>query len=125
MIHIEPGQYSRLIVITNDWHMDRTRAIFDKVFSLPLTPFSKPPSIQLQYESVPSGIIDPEILQARRDREQQSLKNFQGQVALNWKSISDLYHWLYVDHNAYATKRLEQKPKPITANLNDKVLQTY
>ena len=35
LIHIEPGTYTKMIVITNTWHMDRTKAYFNKVFSLP------------------------------------------------------------------------------------------
>ena len=33
--HINPGRFTRMIVVTNDWHMDRARAYFDAVFSLP------------------------------------------------------------------------------------------
>lgn len=34
-MHIHPGKYRDLYVITNDWHMPRTQAIFSTVFSLP------------------------------------------------------------------------------------------
>lgn len=36
-VHTDPASIRKLVVITNDWHMDRTRAIFSYVFSLPRT----------------------------------------------------------------------------------------
>ncbi len=35
VIHMEPARLNKLVVITNKWHMERTRAIFETVFSLP------------------------------------------------------------------------------------------
>lgn len=34
-VHIHPGKYRDVYVITNDWHMARTQSIFTTVFSLP------------------------------------------------------------------------------------------
>lgn len=55
-IHMHPGKYRELYVITNDWHMPRTEAIFKTVFSLPdadphsgMTPFSVSSASQMNF----------------------------------------------------------------------------
>ena len=113
--------------------MGRTKAIFDKVFSLPLMA-SKDHSlstwsnfliwyrsfgillfgdlyyhhkhVSLEYVSVESGISDAAILEARTSRELKSLQSFLKFVAPQWQSFHQLHNWLFTQHSAYAASRL-------------------
>ena len=42
--HIDPGRFTRMVVVTNDWHMGRARAFFEAVFSLA---YQGPDSIEI------------------------------------------------------------------------------
>eukprot|EP01033_Poteriospumella_lacustris_P006320 gene6320-4535_t len=81
-IHIHPGRYRDLYVITNDWHMPRTQAIFTTI---------------------------------RREKEQKSLEGFLTHVAPQWATWYDLHVWLFAEHNAYASKRLQADADPAKA----------
>lgn len=137
-IHIQPGRIRRLYVVTNNWHMPRTKAIFSKIFSLPdlqtssdrvsglvFTRFmrdSTAGAVELMYEETPPGISDGAVLSARVAREQQSLKSFNEKVAPKWHSLQDLHKWIFTEHAAYRAKRLLEKKKPL---LSPEELKTY
>eukprot|EP01039_Chlorochromonas_danica_P003120 gene3120-3417_t len=129
MIHVENCEFEKLIIITNDWHMSRTRAIFDTVFHLPMRSSSlqvtSHSSLHLTYETVPAGVSDQSILAARIAREQQSLITFNEKTRTLWKSMQDLHHWLFVEHNAYASKRLLPKKEDQQKDVNTLALSTY
>eukprot|EP00981_Chlorochromonas_danica_P004894 scaffold978_cov172-Ochromonas_danica.AAC.25 len=129
MIHVENCEFEKLIIITNDWHMSRTRAIFDTVFLLPMRSSSlqvtSHSSLHLTYETVPAGVSDQSILAARIAREQQSLITFNEKTRTLWKSMQDLHHWLFVEHNAYASKRLLPKKEDQQKDVNTLALSTY
>lgn len=152
-IHVHPGRYRDLYVITNDWHMPRTQAIFTTVFALPdidprkqrskaaatagdydsywvhqwmyravyglLTSFdldaAVEDSVRLHFVPVSPGIEDASILKIRREKEQKSLEGFLTHVAPQWKTWYDLHVWLFVEHNAYASKRLQSDTDPTKA----------
>ncbi len=75
-----------MYVITNDWHMARSQAIFTKVFTLPdihpqympsnsliyqvfhffhLLPMKSYRNVDMKFISVGAGISDPEVLKSR------------------------------------------------------------
>ena len=106
--------------------MPRTKAIFSKVLSLADTVSTYntvllSPLFDFEFEQVPAGIDDPEILKARIEKEAGALKSFQ-QLSSSWSSFEDLHTWLFKDHNAYASKRLS---KPRAKIANSALLKTY
>jgi hypothetical protein len=130
-LHLTPGGFRKIVVITNDWHMDRTRCIFEKVLNLPekghnfdakLDRFFPDKRYELSFESVDSGIADESILKARVDREKQSLHSFETNLADKWDSFQELHDWLFTKHDAYSSKRLL---KPRSIDINDALLKSY
>jgi hypothetical protein len=121
--------------------MARTKAIFEKVFALPLhspaTATTKvrsrdadaagpQSSLQLVFESVESGILDKDILASRQTREAASLRAFSEGLSTQWQSFRDLHDWLFAKHNAYASSRLTTASDAGNNKAVDAaVLQTY
>merc|ERR1719160_1401826 len=66
-VHTDVTGYRRLTVVTNDFHAPRTRAIFEKVFSLPPAPPHS--SYEVSFISVPNTGLPGEVIQQRSARE--------------------------------------------------------
>lgn len=147
-MHIEPGTFHKLVIITNSWHMPRTKAIFEKVFSLPLKKSQDYPmitwddfihwyrsvellgkhfychkAVELEFVSVEAGIADQKILQSRSEREMKSLQSFLHNVAPQWTSFHQLHGWLFTKHNAYASSRFKQQDK--NTQVDQEALKSY
>lgn len=129
---MEPSGLRNLVVITNTWHMPRTQAIFDFVFSLPRTigysfPFTDATTApyQLRYLTASDGIADPRLLAARQQKEATALVQFQKSLPLNIRSFQELHQWLFTQHNAYAAKRLVKSGETPSADISAALLQTY
>lgn len=116
-IHILPARINRMIVITNNWHMERTKALFDLVFQS-WSIFE--PKVNLEYIEVDSA-LEPDVLAIRQEKERQALESFKKQVKPIIKSLQDLHQYMFKDHLAYSTKRLLGTRKPI----DPKLLETY
>jgi hypothetical protein len=92
-----PFGLERLHVITSHFHLARTRAIFQWVFSLAPKNFN----FLVSFEAAPDEGLAPEVLKARQEREQHSLEKLQPKLrALT--TLNEFQHWLYTEHNAYA-----------------------
>jgi uncharacterized SAM-binding protein YcdF (DUF218 family) len=134
VIHIDPGQLKNLYVITNDWHMERSRAIFEYVFSLPDTSklgllssiFNLDSKMyNLNFVSAPSGIPDSNIVEKRRQRERQSLISFQSNTVGKFANLKELHSFMFVQHKAYASSRVTEKDYHNMEAVDPELLKTY
>jgi uncharacterized SAM-binding protein YcdF (DUF218 family) len=97
VIHIEPRRFRRLLVITSQYHIPRTEAIFRWVFGLD-TPLG---GFDLHFETTPNDGLTGEYLQARLEREKDSLeKLLETQKSIH--TLAQLHEWLFTEHGAYA-----------------------
>lgn len=97
LLFAEPFNLSSLLVLTSEFHMPRTRAIFEWIYSL--TPL--PVQFRLSFESLPDQGISPTALKARLKREKKSLDQLQ--ITRNRiTTLSACFGWLYTEHGAYA-----------------------
>jgi hypothetical protein len=125
---METGGYSRMHIITNDWHMKRSRAIFSYIFSMPLCDsvackFWKK-HYHLEFIAASSGIDDAEALHQRQKREEESLQSFQSKTMKEFTSLESMHHWLFSAHDAYSTRRFGKKPIT-SSDLKSDLLKTY
>ena len=107
LLHTDPLGLRKLLVITSEFHMPRSKAVFDWVFGL------GGPGYTLRYEAVENVGIDADSLRARTARESEGLRNV---MALR-NSIADLaglHRWLFLHHRAYDLTR--PAPSAGTAN---------
>ena len=97
---IDPMDIKKFIVITSQFHMKRTKFIFNWIFD------SK---YNILFHASNNKNIDQNILKIRMKKEEDSIiqlkKNIQKYNLYDSKSI---YHWLYKYHNAYSTKGVIQ-----------------
>lgn len=126
-VHAEYCDNNDIYIITNNWHMPRSQAIFEYVFSLPYSIDSNKKSnlrsrkFQLHFEPVDAG-VDEEVGKARRIREQQSLKTFNEKTKKEFNSMQSFHDWLFTKHIAYAAIR---HTIPRNENLDKETLKTY
>jgi len=93
--HIRPRRWTNLLIITSDFHMPRTKAIFEWIFSLDDRKYN------LNFLSCTDGGLDPEIMDARREREAASLENLK--ITIKRITTLDQFHnWFYTEHKAYS-----------------------
>lgn len=113
VIHVEPRVFRRLLIITSEFHMARTKAIFEWMYSLD----DQDGKYHLTFDTVSDIDISADALQARVEREARSLKQFLKDTA-NIHSLRDCHQWLFTGHAAYS---LSSTPTKVT----DKSLNTY
>ncbi len=113
MLFTEPLKLKKLLVITSEFHMQRTKAIFKWIFHLPPLPFK----YQLYFESTPNEGLSSQALAARIQREENSLENLRDTIQ-KINTLDKFINWLYTEHAAYATD------KPFSP-LSDDELKSY
>lgn len=105
LCHTGLMNYRKLLVITSDFHMPRSQAIFKWVFGLNtgLKPY------HLTFKSASDSGIDPNIINPRIVKEKNSLDNLT-KIKAKIKSLKSLHEWIFFEHKAYAPpfKRTEQ-----------------
>ena len=94
---IIPMKLDRILIITSDFHLPRTRAIFDWLFKLW---FQYHSMIQYDYLKVSTKLLQQDIIQARFEKEQQSLNHLQETIRTitTWEQF---HRWFYTEHQAY------------------------
>lgn len=96
VIHAEPRDLHRLLVITSDFHLERTRAVFEWVYGL--TPISR--HYELSFEGVSDPEIHPDVLSARREKERDRLSSL-AEMKARISTLVDFHRWLFTEHAAY------------------------
>ncbi len=113
MLFTDPLALNKLLIVTSEFHMPRTKAIFKWIFNLPPSPFK----YEMDFECSPDDGLSPQALTARVHRENNSLSNLRNTIQ-KITTLEDFIIWLYTKHAAYAPN----KPfKPIT----DDELKSY
>lgn len=114
-----------VIVITNKWHMSRTKEIFNDILNLPyIKAFSLlsllDNNINIRYEEVSDG-LEATILDLRIKREIRSLKNYMKDTKPKLVDMKSLHEFLFIEHTAYSSSRYVIDMKEMDTNL----LKTY
>ena len=137
--HTEWNGWRRLLIVTNEFHMDRTRAIFDWIFSLPASGdagsssrsdqrASTTSAYDLYYLSSPNVGLSQEAIQARMEREKSSEKTVRNVLAPKYTTMSALSYFLTHNHSLYTASKLVERAKPSSDNnseASDMVKKSY
>ena len=114
LLFVDPPGWSRLLVITSEFHMPRTRAIFEWLFGLDGGQY------QLSFEASPNRGLTTDGEQFRSDKEQQALTGFRN-VQQRISNLRHLQEWLFTEHQAYsAAGRWKQE-----RSRDPRVLESY
>lgn len=108
-IHAIPSRLRSIVVITSEFHMPRTKALFEDMYSIGATDALKDPSFfKLSFVSVTDeDLFSRDVLEARIDKEANSLKHWK-ENKKNIHSFKDLHHWLHSTHQCYAVSRQKE-----------------
>ena len=113
LIHVDPANFKRILVITSNFHMPRTESIFRWVFSLNAGVHA----YQLSFDSVPDRGITRDALRARQEKEKKSLAQFL-KTQKKIHSLKELHQWLFKTHAAYSVSKTIRKAR-------GEILETY
>jgi hypothetical protein len=113
MIHVEPAGLETLLIVTSEFHLARTREIFNWVYSL----VPRPAAYQCRFQGAPDQGLPPDILRARQQKEQKSLQRVK-QLRQSLTRLDAFHRWMFTEHNAY-----NQSGKP--AELPAQLKSTY
>jgi hypothetical protein len=100
VVHVEPRQMRRLLVIASDFHLARVEAVFQWVYALE----PRPVLYELEFEAVSDPGMDTEVLRARQAREQARLDALAGSMR-RIATMPDFHRWLFIEHGAYNATR--------------------
>lgn len=92
--HVSCLNIKNIAIITSDFHIERSKEIFDWVYNLNNNSF------KLFYYSVTDFGLDKTMLKSRKEREKKSRENVIN-LKKNIKTIEQFYNWFYKEHNAY------------------------
>ena len=108
VIHADPSTWTRLLVITSAFQMDRTRAIYDWVFSLAPIPAGKGAYV-LRYRSASdAGAVPRRTLARRREKEAASLAAFNAGPLPRMATLAEVHGWMHTRHSAYTWQVLHR-----------------
>jgi len=120
--HADLLEWRRVCVVTTDWHMERSRAIFEWVFNAPrdddarvveATTSSKrrrrhrstASAYELVFVETPSVGLSAEAVAARTAREQTSLGSVR-KLAVAYPTLRDVHAFLTTKHDLYTASKL-------------------
>lgn len=109
---IIPLNIKNIILITSNFHLERSKCIFDYFIKL----IEK--NINLNYIGVSDSMIDKKILYERIEREKNSLNNFKVNIVYKINSLQEFTNWFYTQHDAY-------KAIVYYYHLDNKLIDTY
>lgn len=115
VMHIDPAGFKRLCIVTSFFHLPRTEAIFRWMFGLSGGPRS---AYELTFVGTPDVGMTTEVLQKRREKEQQSLRSVQ-ELRRQYTTLAAFHKWLFTTHAAYSLE------KPPRAKADPLLLETY
>ena len=102
---IEPRGWRRLLVITSEFHMPRTRALFDWIFGL--SP-QRGASVELTFETVPERGMDEAAREARAQKEAKALAGLRAGVMASVRDLAGLHRFVFQEHKAYSAASPQQ-----------------
>lgn len=105
---LEPMKLHRLAVITNEFHMARTKLIFNWICSLTYSSDERCEKFHMDYFTVQNQDMTDEQLIARIDKERLACEDVKTKIE-GMTTVSEVARFLFVDHGAYQAKSLHSR----------------
>lgn len=117
-LHVQQMEYTNILIITSEFHMPRSKAIFEWVYKI-LVPYTNLTFICSEDE------MDRELLELRKEREKKSLNTLITQTIPNIKTPKELYKWFYSEHKAYCHDGVWKEPNKLLGINTKNETNTY
>ncbi|EME30890.1 hypothetical protein Gasu2_24740 [Galdieria sulphuraria] len=114
----EPLRLRRLLIITNQFHLERTKYAFESVFSLPGG--SECFNFELEFEGVENRNISDRQLRVRMEKEREALEQLK-LLFYEVDSIGKLAEYMFIKHGAYSA----QDSSSVETHMNPTLTSTY
>lgn len=112
-IHIQHLPVQHLTIITSNFHLPRTKLIFDWIYGL-----STDQPYVLEYVGVDDSHLDPQLLESHRQKELDRMNQLQALLP-GLQTVTDLHDWIFHHHQAYIA---HQQPVKIVTDVEQKRL---
>jgi len=102
--------WRRLLIVTNEFHMDRTREIFQWIFGAENTALqgSSHP-YELYFLSCSNDGLSEEAIHARKEHEERGARNVKENLSKRYITLQDIWAFLTTDHDFYSAEKLAKK----------------
>ena len=109
--HTDIAGWKKILVITNEFHMERSKVIFDWVFSLKDKDVDIENQYVMHYLSCPDKGLDSSTLRARYEHEEMQRKKLELNLVPRITTLQDLWSFLNEEHDFYTAAKLVQRGK--------------
>ena len=99
------AQWKKLLIITNEFHMERTKLIFDWIFHAPSDNVNSN-NYELSYLSVPDVGLSEDAIKARIQKEGKSSATVKNHLSQKYISIEEIFEFLTTEHSFYTASSL-------------------
>lgn len=104
LLHVDPAGWSRLLIVTSEFHMPRTQAIFDWVFGF------EPGRYELRYAASPNRGLTQEAVATREGWERRGIERLE-RTKQEVRTLAEFHRWLFTRHDAYSAEGyIRQRP---------------
>lgn len=112
--HSEISGWRNILVVTSEFHMDRSMAIFDWIFHANHLNAADSRKYSLSYLSCENTGLSEEAVEARKQHEKRSAENIRHRLSKEYKSLLDVWHFLTQHHDFYSAEKLVIRTKRAT-----------
>eukprot|EP00554_Chaetoceros_debilis_P012915 CAMPEP_0194114932 /NCGR_PEP_ID=MMETSP0150-20130528/21949_1 /TAXON_ID=122233 /ORGANISM="Chaetoceros debilis, Strain MM31A-1" /LENGTH=189 /DNA_ID=CAMNT_0038805279 /DNA_START=415 /DNA_END=981 /DNA_ORIENTATION=- len=108
--------WKKLLIITSEFHMKRTKCIFDWVMNVPSVHGPTLPSSQkyeLNYLSVPDYGLSEEAVKIRNEKENKSADNVEKILSRKYTTLSEVFEFITGEHAFYSAEKLVNRANTV------------
>eukprot|EP00850_Spirogloea_muscicola_P022223 SM000283S10695 [mRNA] locus=s283:24071:25259:+ [translate_table: standard] len=101
--HAFPRKWTRFTLITSEFHMPRSKVIFEWMFNLEGSKWwqGDGQAFEFEYVTASDASIDPEKLQARTKREVDGLRKLQAGHVHTIRTLAQFHKWFHTEYRHY------------------------
>jgi uncharacterized SAM-binding protein YcdF (DUF218 family) len=122
-----PPPPQRVLVVTNEFHVGRTKAIFDWIFGAPVSTLEVEDEHQRNYDlfylSCNNVGLTVEAIDARKAHEQRGEINVRTKLSVQYKTLHHVWMFLTKEHDFYSASKLVERAMVTTGCSSSSVLK--
>ncbi|DBB06064.1 TPA: hypothetical protein ACH3X3_009634 [Trebouxia sp. C0006] len=125
VIHALPADWRKLAVVTSDFHMPRSQAIFDHCSHLAALWKGQKGWFEMSFHAASDeGIFAEDVLEARKQREEESRQTWFINTQ-KLKTLPDLHSFIHTEHTCYSVAHQAAFGHTELDDVDDKALASY